>query len=349
VPLAAHTSPAAHQQEGVKTALQPLVSIVTPVYNDAEYLAECIESVLAQTYQNWDYTIVNNCSTDTSGEIARRYAAKDHRIRVHDNQKFLRAIPNHNFTFRQISPTSKYCKMVLADDWIFPDCLERMVAIAETHPSVGIIGSYGLEGSDVVWMGLPHTSEVVAGRDICRLQFLQDLRVFGSATSVLYRADLVRANDPFYNESNIHADTEASFALLRSCDFGFVHQVLTFSRVRPGSLSAISTDLSTYFPGMLHILMTYGPDYLCPEEFKACRQKHLSQYYGFLGKSLLFGRDKNFWDYHKKALTTSGVGFARTRLVLSLFARLCDAALNPKDSVEKLLRRREHQQSRASS
>src|SRR5882724_7298074 len=60
---------------------QPLISVVTPVYNGAEHLAECIESVLAQTYQNWDYTIVDNCSTDGSVEIARRYAAKDRRIR----------------------------------------------------------------------------------------------------------------------------------------------------------------------------------------------------------------------------------------------------------------------------
>ena len=52
----------------------PFVSIVSPVYNEAEYLAECIDSVLAQTYQNWDYTIVDNCSTDGSVEIAQRYA-----------------------------------------------------------------------------------------------------------------------------------------------------------------------------------------------------------------------------------------------------------------------------------
>jgi glycosyltransferase involved in cell wall biosynthesis len=119
----------------------PLVSIVTPVYNNADDLAECIESVLAQTYQNWDYTIVNNCSTDGSAEIARRYAAKDSRIRVHDNRQFLRAIRNHNHALRQISPESKYCKMVFADDWIFPRCLEEMVAMAERHPSVGIVGA----------------------------------------------------------------------------------------------------------------------------------------------------------------------------------------------------------------
>ena len=44
----------------------PLVSIITPLYNNAEHLSECIESVLAQTYPHWDYTIVNNCSTDGS-------------------------------------------------------------------------------------------------------------------------------------------------------------------------------------------------------------------------------------------------------------------------------------------
>ena len=43
---------------------KPLVSIVTPVYNGELYLRECIDSVLAQSYENWDYTIVNNCSTD---------------------------------------------------------------------------------------------------------------------------------------------------------------------------------------------------------------------------------------------------------------------------------------------
>ena len=83
------------------THAQPLVSIVTPVYNDAEYLAKCIESVLAQTYQHWDYTIVDNCSTDGSADIACTYAAKDPRIRVHGNSRFLKAIANHNMALRK--------------------------------------------------------------------------------------------------------------------------------------------------------------------------------------------------------------------------------------------------------
>jgi glycosyltransferase involved in cell wall biosynthesis len=61
---------------------QPLVSILAPVYNGAEYLAKCVGSIFAQTYQNWDYTTINNCSTEEPAEIACRYAAKDRGTRI---------------------------------------------------------------------------------------------------------------------------------------------------------------------------------------------------------------------------------------------------------------------------
>src|SRR2546422_5043747 len=125
---------------------QPLVSVVTPVYNGEKYLAECIESVLAQTYQSWEYIIINNCSTDRSLEIAQSYAEKDARIRIHNNQEFVGREANENIAFRQITPESKYCKMVHADDWLFPECLMKMVELAEANPSVGIVGAYGLHG-----------------------------------------------------------------------------------------------------------------------------------------------------------------------------------------------------------
>src|SRR6266850_1561334 len=145
------------------------------MYNGAEYLSECIESILAQTYQNWDYTIVDNCSTDASLKIARHYASKDSRIRVHENQQFLRVIPNHNAALRQISPASKYCKVVFADDWIFPECLEKMLALAEEHPSAGLVGAYCLEGRQVICTGLPYSSSLVGGREICRQHLLSRL------------------------------------------------------------------------------------------------------------------------------------------------------------------------------
>jgi glycosyltransferase involved in cell wall biosynthesis len=320
------------------TGSQPLVSIVSPVYNESEHLAECIESVLAQTYQNWDYTIVNNCSTDGSMEIARRYAARDRRIRIHENQQFLPVIQNHNVAFRQTSPNSKYCKVVLSDDWIFPECIERMVALAEEHPSVGIVSAYCLEGTRVMWAGLPYERTVIPGREVCRRHLLEGLYLSGSATSVLYRADAVRSRNPFYNDAHIHADTEVAFELLKASDFGFVHQVLTFTRVRPGSLTTIASDRSSHYPGTLHILRIYGQDYLTVKEFEACMSGHMAQYYRFLGKSVLLGRDKEFWDYHKRQLAEAGVGFSRVRLTLAALENLCMAALNPKGTLEKLLR-----------
>jgi glycosyltransferase involved in cell wall biosynthesis len=312
------------------------------VYNEARYLTECIESVLGQTYQTWDLTIVDNCSTDGSLEIARQYVAKDRRIRIHENQQFLPVISNHNLALRQISPESKYCKMVLGDDWIFPNCLEQMVALAEAHPSVGIVGAYALEGQRVAWTGLPYPSPLVCGREICRRHFLEKLYVFGSANAVLYRADLVRNRDPFYSESNIHADTEVCFALLKTCDFGFVHQILTFTRVRLGSLTTTSQDLHTYFASMLQLLVAYAPYYLTHEESKARLTRHLSEYYRFLGKSLLLGRDKQFWDYHKGELAAAGVGFSRTRLVTGTVAMLCGATLNLKGIVMRVLQGRHY-------
>src|SRR5258708_13357028 len=83
--------------------LEPLVSIVTPVYNGEQYLSECIESVLSQTYTHWDYVIVNNCSTDRTPDIAREYAARDARIRIHSNETFLRVIENYNIAGRHAS------------------------------------------------------------------------------------------------------------------------------------------------------------------------------------------------------------------------------------------------------
>jgi glycosyltransferase involved in cell wall biosynthesis len=320
----------------MNAASQPLVSIITPVYNGAQYLAECIESVLAQTYPHWEYVIVDNCSKDGSTNIARQYAEKDQRIRIYENPQFLGALQNHNSALRQISPLSKYCKIVFADDWIYPECLERMVALAEEYPSIGIVGAYVLEGQKVICAGLPYESRMVTGLDICRKTFLNKLYVFGSPNAVLYRADLVRNKHPFFNEANIHADTEVCFTLLRTSDFGFVHQILTFTRVRSESRSTISSDLHTYFEGILRLLLTHAPYYLTCSELEKLLQLHVSQYYRFLGKSLLRGH-VGILDYHKRKLMEAGVGFSWAQLAIGALETLWGLAMNPKSTIEKLL------------
>jgi glycosyltransferase involved in cell wall biosynthesis len=301
-----------------KISPEPLVSIVTPAYNEEKHLAECVESVLAQTYTNWDYTIVNNCSSDATGAIAQSYADRDPRIRVVSNSTLIPAVANFNLALRLISPASKYTKMVLADDWIFPECLERMVAVMEEYPSVGIVGAYGLVQPWIMWTGLPYPSVSVSGREICRKRLLGGPYVFGSATSVLFRSDLVRSHDPFYSETSAASDSESCFELLKDCDFGFVHQVLTFSRERPNSLLEESRALNTAAHAVLHELVAYGPHYLTPDEYSERLRTLVSKYYDFLATSLLRGRDRSFSDYHREKLQEEGISFRYARLAYAL-------------------------------
>ncbi len=72
--------------------------------------------------------------------------AKDPRIRIHVNETFLPLMQNWNHALRQISKHSKYCKVVHADDWLFPECVSSMVKVAEENPQAGIVGSYQARG-----------------------------------------------------------------------------------------------------------------------------------------------------------------------------------------------------------
>jgi glycosyltransferase involved in cell wall biosynthesis len=310
--------------------------VVTPVYNTEKYLAECIESVLAQTYQNWEYIIVDNCSTDRSAEIAQRYAQQDSRIRIHRNQQFLSVIPNWNNALLQISNSSKYCKVVHADDWMFPECLERMVAVAEQNPSVGIVGSYRLEENDVTLDGLPYPSMVVNGRDLARSTLLGGAYVFGSPTSILVRSDIVRARPNFYNESNLHADSEICFDLLQDHDFGFVHQVLTYTRRHNEATTSFARRMRTFLPGELTSLVKYGPRLLAREEYERHLRRRLNNYYRYLGKSWLSRREKQFWEYHRGELQKIGLPLSRARLLRGAISVVLSNLLDPAESFRKL-------------
>jgi glycosyltransferase involved in cell wall biosynthesis len=319
---------------------QPLVSIVTPVYNGEKYLAECIESILAQTYQNWEYIIVNNCSTDRSLEIAQAYAQKDARIRIHTNREFVGMIQNHNIAFRQIASASQYCKMVHADDWLFPECIMQMVKVAEAHPSVGIVGAYRLGGTRIGLDGLPYPSTVVSGREICRRSLLlKGSYVFGSPTSLLIRSKLIRNREVFYNEANIHADKEACFDLLQSSDFGFVHQVLTYSRLHSEAATSFSQKYNTYLLGNLIILTKYGPVYLSREEYQECLAHYMKRYYLFLGQSILWTREKQIVKYHKNGMRELGYSLSWVRLLAVLSLEVLDILGNPKKTLGRMARR----------
>ncbi len=314
----------------------PLVSVVAPVYNGEEFLAQCIESVLTQTYRNWDFTIVNNSSTDDTLRVCLKYAAIDSRIRVITNPSFLKIIENHNRTLSFLSAEAKYCKVLFADDWLFPTCIEELVANAERHPSVGMVSSYALAGDRVLWAGLPFPSYVVDGREICRRKLAGGVDVFGTPTAQLYRADLVRRRSKFFNEQNLMADTEACLDVLQDSDFGFVHQVLSYSRPRPQSNDAFANRFETRSLGGLIIFLKYGPIYLNRDEYAFYLRKRLKDYHRVLAKNLLRCRSAGFWRFHKESLSALGIKLDRSLLAVSVGRELVRMLLRPASSATEM-------------
>ena len=284
------------------------------------------------------YIIVNNCSTDRSLDIALNYSKRDSRVRVHSNSEFVGVIENHNIAFRLISPNSKYCKVVSADDWLFPECLARMVDVAEANPSAGFVGSYQLSADPVFqikWQGFPYPKAVLSGREMCRHVFLPGDLGFGSPTSLLYRADLVRKSDNFYPNRSAHADTSACFAHLKDCDYGFVYQVLCYERIHAATQSHESFRFNRYVGAQLNDVLTYGRSYLSEDEFAATRDKYLANYYSYLAWNLLKSRGREFWNYHKNTLEELGYRISPIRLLEAGLRRGIRELMNPEQAVRK--------------
>lgn len=318
---------------------QPLVSVVTPVYNGGRYLAECIESVQAQTYPHWRYTIVDNQSSDETGAIAGRYAEADPRIRVVRNAAFLPMLANWNAAMRQVDPASGYVKVLHADDTLFAECLERMVAAGEAHPSAGIIGAYRLCGSEVDLDGLPYPDTLHPGREVARRALLQQIHVFGSPSSTLLRAELVRAAPAFYNEQNLHADTEACYRILQHHDMAFVHQVLTYTRRHAEQNTTYTRRMDTFRASLLHDLRRYGPIFLEPAAYAAELGRQIADYDRFLAQAALARRDKKFWAYHRQGRERAGAPLRRGRLAAALALLLFERVFDPRRLTRALRRR----------
>ncbi len=221
-------------------------------------------------------------------------------------------IENHNFAFSLMSPAAKYCKVVSADDFIFPGSLEQMVGFATAHPSVGIVGSYQVAGKKVMYAGLEYERSVVSGRDICRESMLGGPYVFGSPTALLYASDLIRKSPTFYPNNMPNADISACCKWLRDCDYGFIHQVLSYARVHSDSQSSRSIRFGTIRRTMMSDLVLYGPYYLTPEEVERRSAELEDLYYLWLVRRIFEHRgDKEFWDIQKTGLRDIGFTFSR--------------------------------------
>jgi glycosyltransferase involved in cell wall biosynthesis len=283
---------------------QPRVSVITPVHNGERHLVECIESVLGQTLRDWEYVIVDNCSTDGTREIAERYAAADGRIRYERHDEYVDVIASHNRAFGTLDAKSVYCKVVSSDDWLYPECLARMVTLADANPRVGFVSAYCLAGDFIDLVGLPYWRTVVSGDEILRQSLLGGPYVTGTPTSVLIRSELIRARQPFYDPTFRHADTEAAYWVFKRSDFALIHQVLTYTRLEPNGETPLSRRLSSYGAENLRMLVRYGPAAVEETEYRARLRFELRRYVRFHAKQSLKPsrhRDREFRAFHRRA------------------------------------------------
>ena len=316
------------------------VSVVTPVFNGGKYLRECIESVLSQTYKNYEYIIQNNFSTDRTNEIANEYSVKDHKIKVYNTNTLLPMVENWNDTLRKISSKSKYCKVLHADDRLYPECLEKMVEVAERSSNIGIVGSYALLGTEVKLDGLPEDQIIINGKKLCRLTLNRKIFLFGSPTNLLYKSELIRKRRQFYNQKFFHADTEVCYDILQNYDFGFVHQILSYTRLHNESQTEIlSKKYNTNLVEYLAMLNKYCPTYLSGTEYKNLAKRRKKKFYIDLAGNIFQYLNKPFRDYIVKKNKELGIGFSNLKLLYYLLIIIIDKFLNPKRTISTFLKK----------
>lgn len=117
---------------------EPLVSIIMGVYNGEKTISDCIESVLSQTYSNWEFIICDDYSSDHTFGIIKQYQKKDNRIIVLQNSKNMRLAASLNKCLHYAH--GKYIARMDADDRNMPKRLEKQVAFLESHPEYDMVG-----------------------------------------------------------------------------------------------------------------------------------------------------------------------------------------------------------------
>lgn len=117
--------------------MNPRVSIVLPVYNGAKCVANSIDSVLAQTYENFELVVVNDCSTDNTLDILNEYAKKDSRVKVFTNEENKKLPRTLNAGFEKAK--GEYLTWTSDDNIYRPEAIAEMVQFLDANPVVGLV------------------------------------------------------------------------------------------------------------------------------------------------------------------------------------------------------------------
>ncbi len=180
--------------------LNPLVSIILPVYNGEKHLNEAILSIISQDYENFELIIVNDGSTDKSPEIIDSFAKSDSRIKRVDN-------PHNMGLIKTLNRGLKLCKGEFiarqdADDISLSGRFSKQIDFFNKHPEVGIVGSamesMDESGNKIEIYRQPETDCEIRFRTLFNCPFVH--------TSVMLRKNVILDHNLFYDENFKHAE-----------------------------------------------------------------------------------------------------------------------------------------------
>ena len=167
-------------REGVK----PLVSVVMAVFNGEPHLSSAIESILHQTFTDFELLVIDDGSTDATPSVLGAYAMRDRRVRVLRNE----ANRGRSFSARrgvQESAGSLIARLD-ADDWAYPERLQQQVAYLQAHPDVAVLGSWAI---DVNEQGVEQSTRRVPTQPTLVRRLIWTNPIINS--SVMFRKDAI--------------------------------------------------------------------------------------------------------------------------------------------------------------
>lgn len=216
---------------------QPRVSVCIASYNHAQYLPAAIESVLAQTYDDFELIIVDDGSTDGSLDIAESYARRfPDRVRVHTHDNHVNRGISETVNAAYGLTQGEFWMGLPSDDLLYPEKLARQVEFLDAHPSVGWVYSYG-DWIDADGQPLPQNGRF--GKDVTRaahpLHLILERNCIPGMTALMRRSCTEKVG--FHEPSLIYSDWEFWVRMLAQCRVAFMAQPLIACRVHPYNTS----------------------------------------------------------------------------------------------------------------
>lgn len=208
------------------------VTVLMPVYNGAKYLREAIESILNQTFSDFEFLIMNDGSTDESVTIINSY--HDPRICLAHNERNLGLIHTLNRGMERAG--GEYIARMDCDDISLPDRLSKQVALMERHPEIGVCGTwiqYFMGRDDIIRLPVNHHEIKASLPTVCPI----------AHPTAMLRTSLVKNNGLYYSHDYPHAeDYEMWFRAAEITHLANIPEILLKYRIHPGQICQTFID-----------------------------------------------------------------------------------------------------------